>query len=306
MKKKLKTCAVIVTYNPDKSLLEKIFVRIGCQTDQIIVVDNASGCDIGTWIKSAFCGIKFIKAGENLGLAKAQNMGISWALSKKFSHIVFLDQDSLPEKDMVFHLIDAYESLISKGIKTAATGPLLIDSRTGCKFPFVKFKILNVEKVYCGKNNNMKYPETDFLISSGMMIPAQVFKDVGIMDEDFFIDNIDLDWCFRAKSLGYRLFGVCEANLFHTLGDRVFKLPVGRSVRIYFHGPLRQYYIMRNRILLAKKPYSPVAWRIQDFFRIIFKTLILLFTVSPKKGYALMILRGIKDGFFGKSGKYGS
>ncbi len=302
----MKICAVIVTYNPHKKLLEKVFLKTICQVDRIIVVDNASENDIGAWLKTSFPEIKFMGTGENLGLAKAQNKGISWALSREFSHILFLDQDSVPEKDMVFHLVNAFENLALAGVKAGAAGPLLIDLRTGGKFPFVKFKIFNVKKAYCGKNNNMKYPETDFLISSGMMIPAMVIKDVGMMEEDFFIDNIDLEWCFRAKSLGYRLFGVCRARLLHTLGDGVFKLPVGRSLKIYFHDPLRQYYIMRNRILLARRHYSPFAWCIQDFFRIILKTLILIFAVSGKEEYISMILRGIKDGLLGKSGKYGS
>jgi len=52
--------------------------------------------------------------------------------------------------------------------------------------------------------------ETDMLIASGCLIPADVLRDVGLMDDALFIDHVDTDWCMRARARGYRLLGVCE------------------------------------------------------------------------------------------------
>ena len=43
------------------------------------------------------------------------------------------------------------------------------------------------------------------------------------MKESYFIDNIDLEWCFRAKSKGYELIGTDEAVLYHAIGERSSK-----------------------------------------------------------------------------------
>ena len=40
------------------------------------------------------------------------------------------------------------------------------------------------------------------------------------MKESYFIDNIDLEWCFRAKSLGFDLVGTDAAVLYHAIGER--------------------------------------------------------------------------------------
>ena len=43
---------------------------------------------------------------------------------------------------------------------------------------------------------------------------------IGAMKESYFIDNIDLEWCFRAKSKGYELIGTDQAVLYHAIGER--------------------------------------------------------------------------------------
>ena len=40
------------------------------------------------------------------------------------------------------------------------------------------------------------------------------------MKESYFIDNVDLEWCFRAKSLGFDLVGTDAAVLYHAIGER--------------------------------------------------------------------------------------
>jgi len=60
--------------------------------------------------------------------------------------------------------------------------------------------------------------ETDYVVSSGALIPLAVLDQVGMMDESLFIDYVDSEWGLRAKSRGHLSFGICAAQMVHCLG----------------------------------------------------------------------------------------
>ena len=134
-----------------------------------------------------------------------------------------------------------------------------------------------------------------------MLIPLTAFELVGTPEEGLFIDNVDLEWCFRARSMGMSVYGVCNAVMMHSVGDGITKL--GHFV-IHQHSPLRQYYIMRNRIALYQRSYSPYAWIVQDFARMLFKFIAFSLFFHPRRQNLSMMVKGIKDGLTGKNGKF--
>jgi len=271
---------------------------MAAQVKQIVVVDNASDPQFIKWLK-AQKKCDMIEMGVNTGVGAAQNRGIAWALNRGCSHILLMDQDSLPSDDMVANLMLASSTLERYRERAVVVGPRIYDPRIGKDFPFVRFGGWFVKRSQCSGNVNPKYLKTDFLIASGMLIPVAVLKRVGLMDETFFIDNVDLDWGFRARQHGFLLYGVCNAMLEHHLGDKVVQLKLGKGVRIYQHPPLRQYYMMRNRITLYQKKYSPRAWIIQDLLRMILKLIFVVLFFPDRLKNIAMIYQGIRDGFFG-------
>ena len=297
-------CSIIVTYRPDTTLLERVLTAIRQQVAQVLVVDNGSVTEFITWLRLNAGWVEIIEIGENLGVAAAQNRGIVWAKTKGFSHVLFLDQDSIPESEMVRNLIAASIYLDRDNGPLAAVGPRIVDARTEKDFPFINFRPLSVKRRICRQPFSGKYVLTDFLISSGMLVSLSVFEHVGMMDEGFFIDNVDLEWCFRARSYGFALYGVCDTELKHSLGDQVIHFWLGRPVDIYRHSLLRQYYMIRNRIFLYRKNYSPLSWVIQDIFRLSIKLIFLVLFLPQGLGNIRMTLNGIRDGLRGKMGKY--
>lgn len=297
-------CGIVVTYEPDITLLERVLAAIRPQVDQVLVVDNGSVTGFISWSRLNARWVEIIDIGENLGVGAAQNQGIVWAKAKGFSHVLFLDQDSIPGTAMVRNLIAASMYLDRYKGPVAAVGPRIVDARTGKDFPFINFGSLSVKRRICQQPFAGKYVLTDFLISSGMLVSLSVFERVGMMEEGFFIDSVDLEWCFRARSQGFALYGVCDAELRHSLGDQVIHFWLGRSVNIYRHSSLRQYYMMRNRILLYQKSYSPRSWVVQDIFRFLFKLIILVLFLPQRLGNIRMTLNGIRDGLRGKMGRY--
>ena len=265
-------------------------------------MDNGSGASIQKSLQILSAAGKFdiLALDTNSGVATAQNKGIAWAKEHRCSHVLFFDQDSVPSPGMVEHLLFALNHPAHSNRLIAAVGPRLVDRRTGASTPFVQFSVLGViEKTY-QKSDPGQLIETDFLVSSGMLIPLEILDKVGLPEEELFIDNVDLEWCFRARNMGLSVYGVNNAFMEHSVGDQVIKL--GGHV-IHLHNPSRQYYIMRNRILLYQRSYSPWGWIIQDFARMLFKLLAFSIFFGPRIQNLAMMIKGIKDGLIGKMGK---
>ena len=277
-------------------------VSCRAQVDHLIVVDNGSDSDtrerIAIVARNANCDV--LQLEENYGVAAAQNHGIGWAREMGCKWLVLLDQDSRPDPGMVATLRLAFAELATRGCAVAAVGPKLFDTRTRRGTPFVRIHMFGVTKMDCNTVSD-QFVVTDFLVSSGSLIPMAMFDQVGLPEEGLFIDNVDLEWCFRARNKGFSLYGVCAAVMHHTVGDHVIQ--VGNSV-IHLHSPLRQYYIMRNRILLYQRSYSPWGWVLQDFWRMVFKLVFFAVFSPPRRLNVQMMLKGIKDGLLRKAGKY--
>ncbi|KZC24501.1 glycosyl transferase family 2 [Rhodanobacter thiooxydans] len=293
-------CAVIVSYQPDLAAIADLLGRVMPQVGAVALVDNASGGDWQAAIGELLAahGGALLGQPRNIGLAAAQNVGIDWARARGFRHVLLLDQDSEPGADMVAALWRALQVLSAAG-KVAAVGPRFHDPREHRDAPFVRIGFPLNRKQWCAADTPSV--ACDFLISSGMLIPLAVLDRVGPMDAGLFIDNVDLEWGFRARAQGYALHGVCAATMYHRLGDGRRALPFGRG-RIVVHGSLRLYYMMRNRLLLYRLPHTPRTWVAQDLPRVLAKLFLFGVLVGPRWRNLRCMLRGLHDGLRGRRG----
>jgi rhamnosyltransferase len=115
MKKKLSICAVIVSYEPDESII-RLVDSINKQTDEIVIVDNFSRSDNSKEILKSLeeNQIKIIYNNDNYGMAKALNQGVRYALSKQYKWVLTLDQDSEFYPNTYNILLAGYENLKDK------------------------------------------------------------------------------------------------------------------------------------------------------------------------------------------------
>lgn len=288
-------CAVVVTYHPDIGALRAALAAVRPQVGALVVVDNAS-----PGIDAAVHGTGAVLLGqpENVGLARAQNIGIDWARRHGCSHVLILDQDSMPGPAMVEALLAGWRRL-SASARVGAVGPRFRDARERRDAPFVRVAFPVSHKLWCDAST--ADVRCDFLISSGALIPLAVLDDIGGMDDGLFIDNVDMEWCFRARSRGYELFGVCAATMEHSLGDE--RRPVlGGLHQVVTHKPVRLYFIMRNRVALYLRPHTPRVWIAQDLPRVLAKFVIFSVLVGPRGDNVRFMLRGLVDGVRGRSG----
>jgi rhamnosyltransferase len=297
MKSKTKICAGIITYNPKVESLKELLKILENEADGIVVVDNgsANGDVIFDLLRQSFSDIYFIRNSENRGIATGMNQAAFYAEKQRFDFIWTFDQDSRPEVGLRHKLESAFYAL-SQGRRVAAVGPCHKDLRTGEREPFVKFRLPRNRHLL--DNCKEDFIECDFLISSGCLIPLKVLRDIGFMEDALFIDNVDLEWCFRARYNDYCLFGIKNALMCHCIGDRQIHLPVFGE-RIRFHEPSRTYYMTRNRILLYRRRYIPWAWKVHDVNRFVFKIMASLLLSSKRKEHLFNFRRGVYDALKG-------
>ena len=289
-------CAVIVAYQPDIDHLKALVRECLNQCNGVILVNN--GPPLMVEIPGADR-LRIIEVGANIGLAAAQNLGANFAANQHFAYVIFFDQDSLPDAGSVTRLRSTFDHLEALGAAPAAVGPCVVDSRDGVITPFVRFHLWGVQHFF--PHPHQPWIPCDFLIASGFLTSMTRFQTIGNWEEALFIDNVDMEWSFRARSRGFRCFGVPKARLYHPLGDRLIRFTLfHRNLTIYLHASSRQYYMMRNRIALYRRSYIPLAWKTQDMPRALLKFFMFSLILGPRWKNLQSMLRGATDGWRGQ------
>jgi rhamnosyltransferase len=291
-------CAVLVTHRPELAVLAEQLATLVPQVGHVVLVDNASPDPHFRDFCAEHPGVQLLALPENRGLAHALNAGIERARSLAgVSCVLLMDQDSVPAPRMVHELGAALARLAVRD-KIAAVGPCFRDARESADAPFVRIRFPFNRKLHC--DGRCAEIRCDFLISSGCLIPLSVLDEVGGMDDALFIDNVDLDWCFRATATGHALYGVCAARLDHRLGDTRKRVP-GLHRGVVVHAPRRLFYMMRNRVLLYRRACTPRRWIAQDVPRLVVKFLLFALVVAPRRKNVRFMLAGLRAGIAGRA-----
>ena len=285
----MKIGCIIVLYNPDLSIFEKVINSISNQVDHIFIADNSLN-KIDEKFIGNYKNISYQKMSGNIGIAAAQNVGILYFIELNFSHVIFLDQDSIANKELVLHLIEDLKFLGKKLIQVGGIGPRSINRESNQEYR---------GKVKKGKPITKYITEVSEIISSASLIPLEHFKQIGLLDVSLFIDGVDHEWCWRAKKIKNLRFFISEkAHLSHKLGegDRFFIL---RNVAI--PTPFRTYYQFRNYFILLRRNYVPLYWKFSNGFKYLIKYFYFPLALHPRKEYFKNINKGIWDGIRNKS-----
>jgi rhamnosyltransferase len=274
--------AVIVAYYPDLALLHRVIESVSAMVCEVVLVVN----DLGDWPTSFGKSVFVYTPARNIGLAAAYNYGAEFARERGSTHLLLLDQDSVPSTGMVAKLLEPY----SIHARVGAVGPLWKDPRTG---EIAGFSVRYGEQKIPASDEVLK---VEFLISSGSLISLAAISEVGPFDNSLFIEHVDTDWALRAQAKGFALYGVGAAALEHTIGDAVLALP-GSGRRVFAYPPERTYYLVRNSMRLWRRPYATWRWRIFDVWRS-FRLVMLYLVFAPDRGRRFKsILQGIRDAF---------
>lgn len=288
--------AVIVTFNPAIEALKASISSLVDQGCQPLIVDNGSlNADE---IQAANLQADLILNDANLGLGAAHNQGWRHAQELEANYLLILDQDSLPKANMVAELVQAHKEQ-SKANKVSAVGACYENAENGSLSFFVRFGSIKFKRAYVETGT----VEVDFLISSGSLFAMESLEQIGGMDEALFIDHVDTEWFLRARSVGFKAFGVADARMRHGLGEVTHSMRIaGRERNIPQHKPFRYYYIFRNSVLLYKRGYVSWLWKWNDIQRLSMILFMFGFLKSPRFANMKMMALGSWHGLLGRSG----
>lgn len=249
-----KTVAVVICYHPVVSTLLDLSSNLHLEGVPVVWVNNGPEGSLDAVRGNHVLHVLELKT--NLGVAAALNTGFQWAIDHQFDAVITFDQDSKPQVGMVGKLLQSLAQASAQSIQIAAIGPATIDDQSAqALFSFEPYRWIRRRflpqpgKVYA----------VDHLISSGCLVPCDVWQEVGPMNEGLFIDWVDIEWCARARLKGYTLVLDGSSQMNHSIGDS------SRQIlwrRFHLHTPIRHFYLLRNALAIAKKPQFNLGWRV--------------------------------------------
>lgn len=287
----------IITYNPDIERLGKLCDVLQGEGISLFIIDNRS--DNAADISDHFAtrpGVRVTLNERNLGVAAGVNQLADYALAAGVDYIMPVDQDSRFDDNYAHSMLAHFRNLQRERPQLAALGGKVFDIRKKSYQRFVRFTAPRVEKK--SRASAMPYPfvDTDFLITSGTVLSVAGFEQIGPMREELFIDNVDLDWSFRAIDCGWYLAG-CEAiHLYQEVGVDSIRVPL-LNIKVRVHDPLRYYYMTRNRLFLYRQPYACRVWMLKDLPRALLKFAFLSVMSPMRKQIIKEHARGMFDSF---------
>lgn len=302
-KSTFKIAAIVVLYFPTEKTLISLLKSIAKSVETIFIIDNTPSEQI-TWVSKNWFELNHFSVvyqplGKNLGIAKAQNVGIELAMADGCDHVILFDQDSEASPNMVQELLNEEQALIKSGINVGLVGPAFIDDKTGEYAAAIKHFSIFVNRIRV-ENFGTNPINVDYLIASGSLIRIEVLKTVGLMYEELFIDWVDIEWAIRAGNLGYKNFMIPKTVMHHTIGDDFINLGV-RKINV--HNNIRKYYFIRNACHLIFGKRMTFNWQINMAFKMPIYFLLYFFSADKKFGMLKLISRAVRDGLKGHLGK---
>lgn len=211
---------------------------------------------------------------KNLGFSGGVNIGIQYALRKKYDAVLLLNNDTTIVKPFLSELADNLYGCI------------------GIAAPAIRFKKDNHVLYDLGGKVNMWTSQTshrevqkiaskkpvDVMYVSGccMLITKDVFKKNGLFDERFFLYYEDVDFCLRARQKGFGIIVAPSVTINHALSASAGKMSniaiyhLTKSLILfgkkYFNSGIKKYVhrvfvLYQSFVFLVKSRYGIYAWK---------------------------------------------
>lgn len=282
----MKVIGVIVTYNSNIEKLSSIFKALTGEIE-LLVSDNSTSTELSQKIKKLCeeCGVGYVSMKGNVGIAKAQNEGIKMALHMGFEDILLLDDDSLPHENMVEILFKTRELITSQygQLPVICANPCDADGHS-----LAKYGKKIADSVFICRD----------ITSSGTLLNKTHFDIAGLHEERLFIDCVDFEWGWRAKSKKILIILAQNAILGHELGTGKVDLINARS-----GSPVRHYYQFRNILFMCTRKYTPFSWKVSQILKLLVKYFILIPFCFDEKSLRLKYASlGVRDFLLGRYG----
>lgn len=214
----MKIFAIVVTYNGKKWYDRCLGSLRDSETPvETIVIDNASSDDTVEYIKNHFPKVHLIESKENLGFAKANNIGIRYAIDHDADYVFLLNQDAWVEKNTLTKLVQTFEDNENVGI---ASPIHLNGSYTDIDFAFGNcLPSKCISDLYY--NRDVPYYEVPFVNAAAWLLSSECIKKVGGFDTLLFRHyGEDNNYCQRLSYHNLRVYVNMHCTICHDRESR--------------------------------------------------------------------------------------
>jgi len=249
-----KVGAVTVTYN-SASVLEAFFASLDRQSYTnfvLIAVDNASQ-DQTIALLDAHHSDRQIVIGNvtNLGVAAGNNQGIRAAIEAGCEYILLLNNDVVLDVEMIAQLVQGlhdHTCAMTVPMMYFHTPPERIWAAGGGFHPKSGWRVYHRFAFEVDTPRSSRAAQIDYTPTCCVLIRRDVFAEIGLMDERYFVYSDDVDFMFRAKEAHLSMFFVPNARLWHKVNGLT-----GGSESDFTY-----YYGARGRALFLYKHMGPM------------------------------------------------
>ena len=250
-----------------------------------LVVDNGSTDGSLDVIEAAFPAVEVLANQDNLGFARASNIGIEYASQQGADYVLLLNNDTLVDKRFLTELVAVGESdhqigmLVPKIYYHGGEDRLWSAGAQWRRFP------PRVTIIGYGQEDGSAYGfqrEVDYATGCAMLVKREVFEQVGMFDPAFFMYHEDYDFSARVRRGGYRIVYVPQAVMWHKV-----------SASTGEESPLKWYYLGKYIVPLYLKHFRPPRLSLALF-------VLWVLARETAKGNARYLgsyLRGLRDGW---------
>jgi GT2 family glycosyltransferase len=234
---------VIVNYNTRRLLaacLDSLAASQITSPMRIVVVDNASTDGSAAMLARDYPWLETIASPRNGGYAYANNLALRPLLAevepdqdRRHAYILLLNPDTVVAPETLMRMVDFLEAHPEAG----AVGPKLVlpDGRLdlACRRLFPTpgrafFRLLGLSRLFPNSRRlagyNLTYldedqvTEVDSVVGAFMLARVAAIDQAGLLDEDYFMYGEDLDWAYRIKQHGWKVYYAPITTVVHHKG----------------------------------------------------------------------------------------
>lgn len=294
-------CAIIVTFNRKDLLLRCLdcVLKQKYELDAILIVDNASSDGSFEYLsKNNFLSnpkIKYIYLDKNTGGAGGFYHGMEYACKKGFDFVWLMDDDGYPDINCLFNQKKYLD-------ENNCLGSIVLDEDNKDKLSF-PIRIPNSIKTINELQDIKKFIVNtkviaDILIPfNGVLLSTKVINKIGLPCKDYFIWGDDMEYIYRLKSYGIKLFTITSAKFYHPkenkLGSKMFfNLLIFNDT----DSQIKLYCMCRNNTVNLLKYFSILHF-LSFFFKVIWFYTITTPNFKKLKLSLTAIYHGIRKDF---------
>jgi GT2 family glycosyltransferase len=185
---------------------------------RVLVVDNASTDDSVALVRKSFPNVDVLEMPDNEGYAGGVNAGLERARGEGAEYALLLNNDIELDEEAVRELVRA--ALGSD--RAAFVGPMIyyadrpdvIWSAGGA----VSMWTGDIRHIGLREKDERQYPgvrSVDYVTGCAVLASMKVVREIGVMDDGYYMYNEDTDWCVRARAAGFDVLVAAESKIWH-------------------------------------------------------------------------------------------